>query len=117
MMNDRITKACFTLILLCCTVAKLNAQTLSILYNFGTNTGDPLYPTSVGLIAEAKDGSMLTTAQQGGTQGRGCIFKMTTDGKMSLLYSFDNAHGAGPQSGLTMGSDGDFYGTAYGGGK
>ncbi len=43
---------------------------------------------------------------------------LPTDGKPPIvLYNFDTVHGAGPQSGLTRGSDGNFYGTTYGGGK
>ena len=97
--------------------APTGAQTLTVLYNFGSNAGDPTYPTNPGYMALASDGSMWTTSQQGGQYGRGAIFKMTADGKLTVVHSFNVTDGNGPQSGLTLGSDGNFYGTAYSGGK
>jgi len=92
------------------------AQTWSVLYNFGTNASDPLWSREIGAIVEGRDGSLYSTSNQGGTQGRGTVYKIAPDGKLTVLYNFDTVHGAGPQSGLTLGSDGNFYGTTYGGG-
>jgi uncharacterized repeat protein (TIGR03803 family) len=114
---DRFTKLLLALLALAASQTTGEAQTLTVLYNFGVNAGDPTFPVNVGWIAEGKDGNIYTTSQQGGTLGRGTIFKFTPDGKLTVLYNFDNTHGSGPQSGLTLGSEGNFYGTAYGGGK
>jgi len=44
------------------------------------------------------------------------VFKITPGGKLTTLYSFDNVHGTYPSGGLTLGSDGNLYGTTTGGG-
>jgi uncharacterized repeat protein (TIGR03803 family) len=94
-----------------------SGQTLTVLYNFGSNPGDPTYPREIGNIVEAKDGSIITTSQQGGATGHGTVFKITTDGKLTVLHSFNGAsEGAGPQSGVVIGPDGCYYGTCFGGG-
>lgn len=93
------------------------AQTFSVLYSMGTNAGDPLYPTDIGVIARGPDGSLYTTSQQGGKYNRGSLFKITPDGKLTVIHSFDGTDGSGPTSGLVMGSDGNLYGTAYAGGS
>jgi uncharacterized repeat protein (TIGR03803 family) len=82
----------------------------------GTNPGDPLYPREIGVIARGPDGSLYTTSQQGGKYNRGTVFKITPDGKLTVLHSFEGPDGAGPTSGLVMGRDGNLYGTAYGSG-
>ncbi len=98
------------------TVAR--AQSLSVLYHFGTNPGDPIWFREIGLLAEGSDGSLYSTSPQGGTvNNQGTVFRMTLDGKLKVLHNFDVTSGSGPQGGLTRGSDGNFYGTTYGGGK
>lgn len=98
--------------------AAVRAQSVSVLYHFGTNPGDPIWFREIGLIAEGPDGSLYGTSPQGGKiNNQGTIFKMTPDGKLTVLYDFDGKTGAGPLGGLTRGSDGNFYGTTYGGGK
>jgi uncharacterized repeat protein (TIGR03803 family) len=43
----------------------------------------------------------------------GTIFQMTPQGELTTLYSFTNGFdGAYPQAGLSLGADGNFYGTA-----
>jgi uncharacterized repeat protein (TIGR03803 family) len=44
----------------------------------------------------------------------GSIFRVTTDGVLTTLVSFDGSNGAFPFAGLTLGSDGNFYGTTSG---
>ena len=61
------------------------------------------------------------TTQYGGANGAGTIFQVTPNGVFSNLYSFSdassgvNADGATP-NGLTLGADGNFYGTTQAGG-
>jgi hypothetical protein len=38
------------------------AQTFSVLYNFGTNSGDPLNPGTTGATAQGRDGNLYSTA-------------------------------------------------------
>ncbi len=90
------------------------AQTFSLLYNFGTNSGDPLQP--MGLVAQGRDGSLYTTSVYGGTYNLGTVVKITPTGTLTVIYNFDGTHGSEPTGGLTPGTDGNFYGTTWFGG-
>ena len=93
----------------------VSAQTYSDLYDFATASGDPLYPQNSGIVAQGRDGNLYSTTASGGT-GYGTVFKITPGGQLTVLYNFDSTHGASPFGGLTLGTDGNFYGTAtYGG--
>ena len=46
----------------------------------------------------------------------GTVYKITPAGALTVLYNFDVTHGALPYGGLTLGTDGNFYGTTYQGG-
>jgi uncharacterized repeat protein (TIGR03803 family) len=91
-----------------------HAQTVTVLYNFGSKTADPQKPLYSGIIAQGRDGNLYSTAPQGGTLREGGAFKITTGGKETVLYNFDGDHGI-PWSGLTLGPDGWLYGTTEGG--
>jgi uncharacterized repeat protein (TIGR03803 family) len=85
--------------------------------------GEGPYP---GLF-EYKDGSFYgATYEEGDSSycasstppGCGTLFKVTSSGAFTLLYSFtDASDGAYPYSGLFLGSDGNFYGAAQRGGN
>jgi uncharacterized repeat protein (TIGR03803 family) len=69
-----------------------------------------------------RDGNLYGVTDAGGAYAKGSIFKITTAGVESVLYSFTgdggiaaSTDGAGPSS-LIHGSDGRFYGTTYSGG-
>jgi len=81
--------------------------TLTTLYSF-TGANDGGSPNS-GLL-EASDGNLYGTAG-GGEDDDGAVFKITSAGADSTLYSFTGADGVEPRSGVTLGSDGNFYGT------
>jgi uncharacterized repeat protein (TIGR03803 family) len=68
-------------------------------------------------LAQGSDGSLYGTTYQGGTNGYGTIFKVTTNGSFTSLYSFTGTNDGGyPYAGLIQGLDGSFYGTtSYGG--
>jgi uncharacterized repeat protein (TIGR03803 family) len=91
-------------------------QTFSVLYNFGTKSGDPLSPDLPGIVAEGRDGNLYSTTVSGGALNGGAVFAITPAGTLTVLYSFDGTHGFFPYGGLTLGTDGDFYGTTYAGG-
>jgi uncharacterized repeat protein (TIGR03803 family) len=92
------------------------AQTFSVLYNFGTKSGDGENPSNPGIVAQGRDGNIYSTTVNGGANGVGSVFKITPAGKLTVIYSFDQTHGYAPASGLTLGTDGNFYGaTTYGG--
>jgi uncharacterized repeat protein (TIGR03803 family) len=92
-------------------VATAHAQALSVLYNFGTKSGDPLQPSFSGIVAQGRDGNLYSTSPSGGT-GNGSVFKITPGGVLTVLYNFTGvADGGFPNGGLTLGADGNFYGT------
>lgn len=65
------------------------------------------------------DGSLYGTTEGGGFgsgYGSGTLFRITTNGTLTTLVSLNGTNGAGPQAGLTKGTDGNFYGTTYSGG-
>jgi len=98
------------------------AGTLTTLYDFCAqkNCTDGSYPYP-GLVQRSGDGNLYGTTSSGGAyssacSGLGCgtVFKMSPDGKLTTLYSFNFRDGEGP-NGLVQGIDGNFYGTtAYG---
>jgi uncharacterized repeat protein (TIGR03803 family) len=84
------------------------------LYSF-TDGSDGSHPYA-GLI-QASDGNLYGTTEFGGTNGDGVVFRMTTNGVLTPLYSFTGGHdGEDPRGGLVQASDGYLYGTATGGG-
>jgi len=72
----------------------------------------------MGLFAQGRDGNLYTTSQGGGTFSDGTAFQLTLAGKITP-WSFDGkgTDGVNPYSGLTLGTDGNFYGTTYEGGS
>jgi uncharacterized repeat protein (TIGR03803 family) len=89
-------------------------NTVSTLYAF-TGGDDGSGPE--GTLVFGRDGNLYGTASTGGSYNAGSIFVSDTSGNLSSIYSFTGADdGAFPLSGLTLGSDGNFYGTTYQGG-
>jgi uncharacterized repeat protein (TIGR03803 family) len=108
------------------TVFKMTPSgTLTTLYRFcsQTNCADGDAPAA-GLV-QATDGDFYGTTYCGGANPNspdcgGTIFKITPRGTLTTLYSFCSqsgcADGDGPEAGLVQATNGDFYGTASGGG-
>jgi len=94
--------------------------TLTTLYNFCTQAkcADGEFPEA-GLV-QGTDGNLYGTTDEGGASGQGTVFKLTTTGKLTTLYSFCSqascADGQFPLGGLVQGTGGDFYGTTSEGG-
>lgn len=105
-------------VMLAVSAATLCAQTYTDLYDLGSNSGDPTNPAWMGLFAQGRDGNLYSTTQTGGTINCGVAFQFTPAGKMNPLYSFMNKNdGCFPNGGLTLGTDGSFYGTTSAGGS
>jgi|ERR1700722_2287696 len=84
------------------------AQTYKDLYNAA---GSPGLENPSGVIAQGHDGNLYSTSLNGGTfYGTG--FKATPAGVVKVI----NDIGYFPASGLTLATDGDFYGTNQDGG-
>jgi uncharacterized repeat protein (TIGR03803 family) len=86
----------------------------SVLYSFGTNTGDGLYPFA-GLVRDAK-GNLYGTAELGGANGPGVVFEVTPTGTETVVHSFTGTDGSYPLAGLVQDAKGNLYGTATEGG-
>src|SRR6266404_1284835 len=67
-------------------------------------------------LTPASDGNFYGTTINGGT-GNGTVFQMSLAGKITIIYNFDNTHGAKPIGPVIQGSDGFLYGTASTGGS
>lgn len=85
------------------------------IYSF-TNGVDGANP--IGGLINGRDGNLYGVASYGGTNGSGVIFRLTTSGAFTPLYSFTGGNdGAVPNAGLTQLASGAFYGTTYFGGS
>ncbi|HET9308883.1 MAG TPA: choice-of-anchor tandem repeat GloVer-containing protein [Candidatus Sulfotelmatobacter sp.] len=97
-----------------------HAQTYTVLDNLGMTNTDPLQPAWMGVFAQGRDGNLYSTTQAGGaftnSHQYGTVFSLTPSGTMTVLHSFDATNGGIPNSGLTLGTDGNFYGTTTIGG-
>jgi uncharacterized repeat protein (TIGR03803 family) len=87
---------------------------LTVLHAFGGAPDDGC--GSYGALALGTDGNLYGTTISGGTQNFGTVFQVTTGGGYKLIYNFDGSHGTSPTGSLVQDSNGDFYGTAQGGG-
>jgi uncharacterized repeat protein (TIGR03803 family) len=93
---------------------------LSTLYDFAPDSTNGCCPISC--LVQGPDGCLYGTTSEGGdvsaanTNGYGAVFKITTQGELTTLYSFTNGvDGTMPMAGLVLGRDGNFYGTTTGG--
>jgi len=96
------------------TAISLRAQTFTTLVTLGGSA-------SYGSLVLGADGNFYGTTSSGGANGGGTVFKITTEGVLTTLYSFcaqtNCTDGSGPLAGLAPGTDGNFYGVTYGGGN
>jgi len=95
--------------------------TLTTLHSFCalTNCADGEHPYA-GLVLST-DGNFYGTTTSGGSHGSGTVFKLTSGGTLTTLYSFcaktNCVDGSGPYAPLVQATDGNFYGTTIRGGK
>ncbi len=97
----------------CGTVFKMTPTgTLTTLHNFdgtdGINPLGTLVETSSGFYGITNEGGNLSCNSP---YGCGTVFKITPSGALTTLHRFHLTDGNAPTSGLTLGSDGNFYGT------
>jgi uncharacterized repeat protein (TIGR03803 family) len=96
------------------TAALSSAQAMfTNLFDFdGTDGQNPQYV----YLVQGTDGQLYGTAQTGGDNGAGTLYKITTSGTFTQLYTFCSqtncADGANPYGGLVLAPNGNFYGTA-----
>jgi uncharacterized repeat protein (TIGR03803 family) len=80
----------------------------------------------MGVLVQSLDGNFYGTTSNGGNNSAcaqtpcGTVFKMTSKGKLTTLYTFcrqtDCSDGSSPWAGLLQVTDGNFYGTTSAGG-
>jgi uncharacterized repeat protein (TIGR03803 family) len=99
------------------TVTAAGAQTFTTLATFDGSNGSGPYFAS---LVQGVDGDFYGTTAFGGSASLGAIFKITSDGTLTTLYSFctqsNCIDGAIPYAGLVQALDGNFYGTTTQGG-
>ena len=88
------------------------AQTVTTLYNLNASTGS----NPEGNLIQGRDGNLYGTARFGGSNAMGTVFKLSTDGRLTVVHNFSGSDGAYPSAGLLLGVDGNFYGTTPNGG-
>jgi uncharacterized repeat protein (TIGR03803 family) len=87
----------------------------TVLHNFagGSDGANPQ-----GSLVRDKTGNLYGATTGGGTSGAGTVFKVTSTGTESILYSFPgNTAGSDPEATLAMDAAGNLYGTTVAGGK
>jgi uncharacterized repeat protein (TIGR03803 family) len=102
----------------------VGAQTFTPLYSFDPEDADipgtvvdPSSTTSSGIIAQGRDGYLYSTSPLGGQYAHGTAFKISPTGILTVIYAFTGGtDGSRALGGLTLGSDGNLYGTAAAGG-
>jgi uncharacterized repeat protein (TIGR03803 family) len=96
--------------------ARAHALEYTDLYSFHCLT-DGCVSYSPGGLTQGTDGNLYGTLVFGGAANSGTVFKITPSGTFTTLYSFTGGKdGSNPYSGVTLGSDGNFYGTTVAGG-
>ncbi len=106
-----------------------SAGVFTTLYTFCAqpNCTDGDLPYAANPLTQATDGNLYGTTMAGGanntcsnTLGVSCgtIFKITPQGTLTSVLSFDGAHGANPtnNNGFVQATNGALYATVYGGG-
>lgn len=95
--------------------APVFAQTFSVFGNLGGNQ-----VSALSNVIQAADGNYYGTTVYGGPTYTGTVFKITPAGAISTVYLFCSlancVDGAQPFSGLTLGADGNLYGSTNFGG-
>jgi uncharacterized repeat protein (TIGR03803 family) len=112
----------------CGTVFKITpGGTLTTLYSFCAQSDCTDGASPYGGLVQGTDGNFYGTtyfggalANCGGLYGCGTVFKITPGGTLTTLYSFCSqtncVDGAYTYAGLVPATDGNFYGTTWGGG-
>jgi uncharacterized repeat protein (TIGR03803 family) len=99
------------------TVFKLNVKNKPTLLHAFSGNPDGSLPYG-GLILDS-EGNLYGATNEGGTSGIGTVYKVSLNGKETVLYSFQGMpDGANPGAGsLTMDTAGNLYGTTLAGGS
>ena len=94
-----------------------NGATFTPLYLFGSS-GSTDAQNPYGAPVSGADGDYYGTTYIGGAYDGGAVYKISPSGAETVIYSFGaaDANGYSPYSPLTLGPNGNFYGTTMNGG-
>lgn len=96
------------------------AQTYTVLNTYPIGSGAYSGILAPQVMSQGRDGNLYSTIANDGTHNVGTVYKTTTAGALSTVYNFCSltscTDGAYPYGGVTLGFDGNFYGTTQGGG-
>jgi uncharacterized repeat protein (TIGR03803 family) len=87
-----------------------HAQTPTTLHGFPAVSTDACSPENN--IVQGRDGNMYGVGLYCGTNNTGAVYKISPTGTESIIYSFPS-NWSFCFSGLTLGRDGNFYGTCF----
>ena len=89
-----------------------SAQSYEVLHSFTPTAGHDLALPESSLI-QATDGNLYGTVPEGGANGSGAVFRITTSGTTDAVYAFQAElyPGRWPNAPLVQATDGNFYGT------
>src|ERR1022692_4521184 len=94
--------------------------TRATLYSFCSQSGCTDGAQPIAGLVQAANGDFYGTTYEGGASNDGTIFKITSRGTLTTLYSFCSRSGCTdgfePYAGLVQATNGGLYGTTYGGG-
>jgi uncharacterized repeat protein (TIGR03803 family) len=98
-----------------------NAQTYTVLHTYSINSGNYSGILAPQIMSQGRDANLYSTISNDGTKNVGTMYKITTAGALTPIYNFCSltscVDGGYPFGGVTLGFDGDFYGTTQGGGS
>jgi uncharacterized repeat protein (TIGR03803 family) len=96
------------------TVFKVTAAgTLTVVYSFCVQSYCADGAEPYGGLVQGSDGNFYGTTFYGGAYYDGEVFKVTTEGKLTVLHSFKRTDGSNPTAGVIQARDGNFYGTTW----
>ena len=87
----------------------------TLLLSFSGTNGSFIGANPMSGLTLGSDGKLYGTTEFGGPADAGTVFRISTNGIFTSLFSFGITNGADPIAGLVEGVDGKFYGTTYGG--
>src|SRR5579863_4434427 len=91
-------------------VVPSQAQTPTVLHSFLNGSTDVCAPEDN--IVQGRDGNMYGVGATCGANGTGGVYKISPSGTESVVFNFPSTWST-CLSGLTMGNDGNFYGTCF----
>jgi uncharacterized repeat protein (TIGR03803 family) len=109
-------RACMLPLILAATAPASLAQVFTTVASLDSSNAHPQQMSFV----QGLDGNLYGTSGSGGSEFGGAVFKVSSDGTLTTLYTFcpegDCSTGHYPYGALAQAPDGSFYGTTYEGG-